>query len=111
MTSPLLLFLLRSLRYPRADAFNIDDPAQLQAAVVWLENVKIRRYPIDGRQQLQSAVSAAWQAALQQYLSDLECPVQLQHGNHSAVLQWLLTHAGPVGCGGNRTVAADIPAG
>lgn len=89
-----LPFLLRALKYPRADSFSPDDPAQFQAAVVWLENTKVRRYPIDSRGALQSPDPSIWQAALQQYLQDLECPVRLEGANQRAVLQWLLTHAG-----------------
>lgn len=36
----LIPFFLQSLKYPRLDGFNPEDPAQLQAAVVWLENTK-----------------------------------------------------------------------
>lgn len=95
--SPLIPMLLRALKYPRAEGFSADDPAQFQAAVVWLENTKVRRYPIDGRGALQSPDPAARQAALQQYLADLECPLRLEGGGHRAVLQWLLTHAGAGG--------------
>ena len=90
----MLNFLLRSLKYPRAEGFNADDPAQFQAAVVWLENTKVRQYPIDGRAALQSPDPAAWQAALAKYLTDLECPLRPEAGNHRAVLQWLASHAG-----------------
>lgn len=90
----LLQFLLRSLKYPRADSFNPDDPGQFQAVLVWLENTKVRQYPMDGRQQLQSGDPAEWRAALQKYLADLECPIKPDAANHRAVLQWLLTHAG-----------------
>ncbi|EFN59917.1 hypothetical protein CHLNCDRAFT_18675 [Chlorella variabilis] len=89
----LLQFLLRSLKYPRADSFNPDDPGQFQAVLVWLENTKVRQYPMDGRQQLQSGDPAEWRAALQKYLADLECPIKPDAANHRAVLQWLLTHA------------------
>lgn len=90
----MLNFLLRSLKYPRAEGFNPDEPAQLQAAVVWLENTKVRQYPIDGRAALQSPDPAAWQAALTKYLTDLECPLRPEAGNQRAVLQWLASHAG-----------------
>ncbi|PRW60225.1 UPF0568 C14orf166-like protein [Chlorella sorokiniana] len=89
----MLNFLLRSLKYPRLEGFNADDPAHFQAAVVWLENTKVRQYPIDGRAALQSPDPAAWQAALTKYLADLECPLLPEAGNHRAVLQWLASHA------------------
>ncbi len=90
----MLNFLLRSLKYPRLEGFNADDPSHFQAAVVWLENTKVRQYPIDGRAALQSPDPAAWQAALTKYLADLECPLRPEAGNHRAVLQWLASHAG-----------------
>ena len=93
----ILNFLLRSLKYPRLECFNADDPAHFQAAVVWLENTKVRQYPIDGRAALQSPDPAVWQAALTKYLADLECPLRLEAGNHRAVLQWLASHAGALG--------------
>lgn len=96
----MLNFLLRSLKYPRLEGFNADDPAHFQAAVVWLENTKVRQYPIDGRAALQSPDPAAWQAALTKYLADLECPLRPEAGNHRAVLQWLASHAGELACCG-----------
>jgi len=102
-------FLLRALKYPRVEGFSPDDPSQFQAAVVWLENTKVRQYPIDGRAQLQSPEAAAWQAALQQYLTDLECPVRLEGGNQRAVLQWLLAHAGERAGGAGRRRACCLP--
>lgn len=90
----MLNFLLRSLKYPRLEGFNVDDPAHFQAAVVWLENTKVRQYPIDGRAALQSPDSAAWQAALTKYMVDLECPLRPEAGSQRAVLQWLASHAG-----------------
>ena len=88
--SPLLPFVLRSLKY--SSPVNPDDPAQFQRVVVWLENMKIRLYPADGRQQLQSQDASEWQAALRKYLTDIHCP--LDAANQRAVLQWLAAHAG-----------------
>lgn len=92
--SPLLSFLLRSLKHPNADSFDAEDPSQFQAVVVWLENTRIRLYPIEGRQQLQNRDPVQWQAALQKYLADIESPIKYDGANHRAVLQWLLMHAG-----------------
>ncbi|KAL4447482.1 hypothetical protein ABPG75_004701 [Micractinium tetrahymenae] len=86
-------FLLRALKYPRVDGFSPEDPAHFQAAVVWLENTKVRRYPIDGRAALQSPDRATLQAALRRYLSDLECPLALDSASQPALLQWLLLYA------------------
>lgn len=84
-------FLLKALGYPKADGFAIDDPSHFRAMLVWLENTKIRQYPIDGRKQLQSSDAAQWEAAFAKYLADLECPVP--GASRAAVLRWLLTHA------------------
>jgi hypothetical protein len=88
--SALLPFLLRSLKY--SSPVNPDDPAQFQKVVVWLENMKIRLYPADGRLQLQSQDASEWQAALCKYLADIHCPIDA--ANQRAVLQWLAAHAG-----------------
>lgn len=86
---------LRALQYPNIDDFLITDPVKYQAVVVWLEHAKIRQYPLDGRQQLQSTETAVWKTALQKYLSDVACPVSWNDGgNYVPVLQWLLNHAG-----------------
>lgn len=86
-------FLLRALGYPKADGFAPGDPAALRALLVWLENTKIRQYPIDGRAALQAADPAAWHAAYTKYLADLECPVPAAAEHQRAALRWLLTHA------------------
>ena len=85
-------FLLRALGYPKADGFAIDDPAHFRALFVWLENTKIRAYPIDGRKQLQSPEAATWHAAFTKYLADLECPLPPEAPRRT-LLRWVLTHA------------------
>jgi RLL motif-containing protein 1 len=91
----LVTLFLRALAYPELADFLISDPAKYQEVVVWLEQTKIRHYPLDGRQQLKSADTATWHAALEKYLGDLACPVAWNSGSNSVpVLQWLLNHAG-----------------
>ena len=86
---------LRALKYPGLDGFDPNDLKQYQSLLVWLEHTKIREYPLEARQQLQSADTPTWQAAFQRYLTDLSCPVPWHNGeNRLAVLQWLLNHAG-----------------
>ena len=87
-------FILKALRYAHADGFNPEDYEAVRELVLWLENTKVRRYPIDGRGALQAGDAAAWEAGFRQYLVDLECPIALEAGNRQPVLQWLLTHAG-----------------
>lgn len=81
---------------PAASPFNPESTLQ----VVWLENTKVRRYPIDSRGALQSPDPATWQAALRQYLADLECPLSPDSAGQPALLQWLLLHAGEAERGG-----------
>ncbi len=90
----LLQFLLRSLKVPATDAFDPRDPDQFQSAVVWLENTKVRHYPEPDRHPLKSNDPAVWRAALDKYLTEVECPIKGEASNQPAVLQWLLTHAG-----------------
>eukprot|EP00887_Chlorella_sp_A99_P003222 scaffold9.g3222.t1 len=89
----LLLPLLKALKFAKASEFNPDDLVQYQALVLWMENTKVRRYPIDGREALKAADPAAWEAGFARYLADVECPLKLESGNRRAVLQWLLAHA------------------
>lgn len=93
MTS--IRLFLRALGYPALDTFNIEDTENDQALITWLEHTKIRLYAVDNRASLHSADAAIWQAALEQYLADVHCPVPWNKGNNRfAVLQWLLNHAG-----------------
>lgn len=86
---------LRSLNYPQSDDFDITSPAHIQSLILWLENTKIRQYPVDGRAQLQAPNSAEWHKAFEQYLSDIGCPVPFDtEANTPAIIDWLLSHAG-----------------
>ncbi|KAL4856768.1 RNA transcription [Chlorella vulgaris] len=91
--SPLVTFLLRSLKHPRPHDVDPDDPMQFQETVVWLEGSRIRHYKEGERAALQHGDPQLWQAALQKYLIDVECPIEFDGANRSAVLHWLLTHA------------------
>lgn len=87
---------LSALNYPQLKSFDVDNDDIYKDLVLWLENTKIRRYPIDQRSHL--AVSQdfhQWSASLERYLVDLGCPLGWSNGaNRHAVLQWLLIHAG-----------------
>ncbi|KAK9844113.1 hypothetical protein WJX81_004754 [Elliptochloris bilobata] len=85
--------LLRSLHYDRADALDVEQ--DLPSVVAWLEHTKVRLYPVDARGSISDVRSAAWPSVFNQYLTDLECP--LEHSDQSAsrgeTLDWLLRHA------------------
>ncbi|XP_022081241.1 UPF0568 protein C14orf166 homolog isoform X2 [Acanthaster planci] len=59
--------------------------------VVWLEDQKIRLYKIEDRQPLRNYISGDWPKVFQQYLKDLQCPVNSQ--DRLAACEWLLAHA------------------
>ena len=44
--------------------FHIKDEDQFRQMVVWLEDMKIRLYPIDGRQHLKDFANSQWEVAL-----------------------------------------------
>lgn len=87
--------ILHALGYPRAQTFSQTDSQALRNLVVWLENVKIRQYPVEERKQLGDIKSATWHDTLTKYLSDVDCPLELDPSgsNTGAVLQWLLNYA------------------
>ena len=90
----LVASLLQALQYPGADKFDPIAPAQLQSLVAWLENTKIRHYPVDGRAHLQAASPQDWEAGFQRYLADLGCPAADATGaGTTRTLEWLLSHA------------------
>lgn len=86
-----LLCLLRSLKYPKVENVDMHNHAHYRALLVWLENTKIRQYPIDGRSQLNSQQHDDWDKAFHKYLTDLECPISVQDKIGS--MRWLLIHA------------------
>jgi hypothetical protein len=115
--SPFVTFLLRSLKHPRPHDMDPDDPMQFQETVVWLEGSRIRHYKEGERAALQHGDPQMWQAALQKYLIDVECPIEFDGANRSAVLHWLLTHAGerrlqPADrtCGPSALACSHVPA-
>jgi hypothetical protein len=87
---------LSALDYPQLKTFDVYNDDMYKELVLWLENTKIRRYPIDQRSHLAvSQDNAQWTPSLEGYLDDLGCPVTWKNGtNRHAVLQWLLIHAG-----------------
>ncbi|CAH1262861.1 C14orf166 [Branchiostoma lanceolatum] len=82
---------LAALEYQQPNSFNIAEEAQFRNMIVWLEDQKVRHYKIEDRANLRNIQSADWPIAFKQYLEELACPVN--HGDKSAVMDWLLGYA------------------
>ncbi|CAF0896081.1 unnamed protein product [Rotaria sp. Silwood1] len=54
--------------------YNPQDENQFRQMVVWLEDMKIRLYPIDGRQNLRDIQNPQWNETFSKYLQDLKYP-------------------------------------
>ncbi|KAL6058706.1 RNA transcription, translation and transport factor protein [Balamuthia mandrillaris] len=84
---------LRALAYPRADSFDVADSKEVQALVVWLEDLKIRHYRIEDRASLRN-LDQDWFAHFHKYLQDMGCPRPVEQGPKLALaLDWLLCKA------------------
>ncbi|XP_078675740.1 RNA transcription, translation and transport factor protein-like isoform X2 [Branchiostoma floridae x Branchiostoma belcheri] len=99
---------LAALEYHQPNSFNIADEAQFRNMIVWLEDQKVRHYKIEDRANLRNIQSADWPTAFKQYLEELACPVN--HGDKSAVMDWLLGYAVRLEYGDNAS-SADFRAG
>jgi len=59
--------------------------------VVWLEDMKIRLYPIDSRQSLRDIQNPQWEQTLIKYLQDLKYPFDDEMiKDRSAISDWLI---------------------
>eukprot|EP01051_Picozoa_sp_SAG22_P006818 SAG22_NODE_460_length_10218_cov_5.663109_7_plen_206_part_00 len=87
---------LRALQYPDPAADIATDDTMLHDLVIWLEDRKIRHYPIESRDALRTQ-SSEWHLALAKYLRDLECCHDLTDFKNPdqriAVVDWLLAEA------------------
>lgn len=86
---------LEILEFPRCEI--VVEPISQSTAVAivrYLEDRKIRAYPIEARAPLR-ADSATWFAALDDYLKELGCPIQHKASLDciTGVLIWLCHHA------------------
>jgi len=71
--------------------FNPQDENQFRQMVVWLEDMKIRLYPIDGRQSLRDIQNPQWEQTLTKFLQDLNFPYNNDIiKDRLAVSDWLL---------------------
>jgi len=80
---------LKGLDYHSIGDINIDDPQDLKILITWLEDQKIRHYKIEDRAGLHNLKGEEWKRTLKKYLSDLECPFDLDTQLRS-VVDWLL---------------------
>ena len=60
---------------------SFEDEKQFRQMVVWLEDMKIRFYPIDGRQALRDVQNPAWEQAL----------LKVIHSNIDRSFQWMFS--------------------
>lgn len=74
-----------------ADSFSVNDPEQFRNLVVWLEDIKIRHYPVEDRVGLRDISSKDWSTNFESYLKDLECSIDPK--DLKAVTDWLLGNA------------------
>eukprot|EP00794_Sanderia_malayensis_P020075 gene20075-22045_t len=82
---------LKALGYHHPEDFNIHDEQEFRSCIIWLENQKIRLYKVEDRGSLADIESEMWQAAYENYLKDLRCPVDRDEKSHA--INWLLSHA------------------
>jgi RLL motif-containing protein 1 len=74
--------------------YNPQDETQFRQLVVWLEDMKIRFYPIDGRQNLRNLQNPQWEEAFTKYLQDLKYPYDHEMmKDRFAVSDWLIGSA------------------
>lgn len=85
--------LLSALKYPKAGSGLLDNDKDFAALVIWLENTKIRQYSIEDRKGLANIQNPSWDTSFQQYLKDVQCPIESQSSSRSAVMDWLLNYA------------------
>lgn len=93
-TTPLLNELLHTLQYPGLKSFDIESKKEVVRVVAWIEDRKVRFYPIDSREALRKA-NKEWETAFAKYLTDLECPYQwsINRQDKIKVLFWLFSKA------------------
>ena len=78
--------------------------------VLWLEEQKIRRYPVASgeRNDLRNFESNQWQQYFDKYVTDLKCPAPSQENNVQA-LCWILGYTLRLEAKHGSERASDIP--
>ncbi|KFB40632.1 AGAP001818-PA-like protein [Anopheles sinensis] len=75
---------LAALQYPRIGQLNIDDPKDFRGFVAWLEDQKIRFYPIEERAPLRKTSALdEWNAAFEKYKKDIKLPEKEEEAKKS----------------------------
>uniref|UniRef100_A0A0B6ZG48 RNA transcription, translation and transport factor protein n=1 Tax=Arion vulgaris TaxID=1028688 RepID=A0A0B6ZG48_9EUPU len=82
---------LIALDFQDHDAFDINDENKFRSVILWLEDQKIRHLKIEDREPLRSKQGNEWTASLKEYLSQLNCPYEIN--DKRALLDWLLGYA------------------
>jgi len=83
---------LKALGYHTIDKINLENPVELKALVVWLEDQKIRQYKIGEREDLRKKTGDGWTETYRGYLKSLECPFDVKTDGISCI-EWLLEFA------------------
>lgn len=74
--------------------FNPENETQFRQMVVWLEDMKVRLYPIEERQNLRNINDSNWEETLRKYLKDLVYPYDDESIKDRVVLSdWLIGSA------------------
>lgn len=88
---------LRALKYPRWKNVNISDAREFRTLVVWLEETKIRYYPMEKRSHLRLVDSTDWGIHFAAYMKELQCPHScsgsLSLDQTAYIVEWLLGQA------------------
>lgn len=82
---------LRALGYLDWDKVNANNDEHIRKIVVWLEDQKIRQYPIEDRKKLRDTKNDNWVNVFRQYCRDVNCPIN--DNDKLGQLEWLLGHA------------------
>ncbi|XP_015783050.1 RNA transcription, translation and transport factor protein [Tetranychus urticae] len=82
---------LKAIEFGKADNFNVEDENSFRNLVAWLEDQKIRHYPIEERSGLRKISSPDWENAFKKYLESLKCPFDVK--DRKLVLDWLISTA------------------
>jgi len=84
--------ILKSLGYPKADQFRIEDFGTYKGLVVWLEDMKIRFLKTEERTPLRTS-GPQWNTFFSTYVEDLGCPVRYSQETRAEVLDYLCSQA------------------
>ncbi|XP_058060457.1 RNA transcription, translation and transport factor protein [Anopheles bellator] len=82
---------LSALQYPRIGQINFEDPKDFRGFIAWLEDQKIRLYPIEERDALRKINALEWSKVYKKYKQDIHMPAPLKTQREE--LAWLLLYA------------------